>query len=604
MKNYNICIKTALAVFAVALSACSSDDDIADNNSNSQEKPVTNKTMTFRATMDDGSGSNSKATRTDFNGNNTIWAANDKIYILNKADVDEEHPAGGEFIIGEPADGSNYGKEEKFSGDKIKANGNNNDQFYAFYPAQTLTNTSGAITASGNIPTVQTATDGTYDQTLHYMSAYSTNSTFNFKNVCALLKITLTGNDSDNTNPVCRVKVVANPTLSAMNAQEFTYTNIAGGFTATIGSNGEATTTATGTKNTYVELHAANDNTASTSLGNGTFYMVVLPAQLDNGFTLILEKKDGTIYQRINTSITAFVRNEMYKLGSYNCSGAPANMTELTDVVDLGLPSGTLWATKNISEGSREGNNKTTSFVSNTTDVGGYFAWGEIATKSGIYVWGNTSPNYKYGRGANVSGNNTFNPSIGQGYLSRYNSFTNYQTRWFNNNETTPPDYVEQLASEDDVAYLTDNNFCMPIYTQIKELLENTTITHNSSVFVLTSKTTGYTAKTVSLPAGGYKGDYTNPLLPLFSGYTYDESHACYWTRTRISDAAHSYQAYYYEIWEESHLLSSNTLEYTSDGDFRSEGRLIRPVVLNEAFAPVKTYQQLCEEAAEAQNNQ
>ena len=83
MKNYNICIKTALAVFAVALSACSSDDDIADNNSNSQEKPVTNKTMTFRATMDDGSGSNSKATRTDFNGNNTIWAANDKIYILN-----------------------------------------------------------------------------------------------------------------------------------------------------------------------------------------------------------------------------------------------------------------------------------------------------------------------------------------------------------------------------------------------------------------------------------------------------------------------------------------------------------------------------------------
>ena len=51
MKNYNICIKTALAVFTVALSACSSDDDIADNNSNSQEKPVTNKTMTFRATM-------------------------------------------------------------------------------------------------------------------------------------------------------------------------------------------------------------------------------------------------------------------------------------------------------------------------------------------------------------------------------------------------------------------------------------------------------------------------------------------------------------------------------------------------------------------------
>ena len=38
MKNYNICIKTALTVFAVALSACSSDNDIVDNNSTNQKK--------------------------------------------------------------------------------------------------------------------------------------------------------------------------------------------------------------------------------------------------------------------------------------------------------------------------------------------------------------------------------------------------------------------------------------------------------------------------------------------------------------------------------------------------------------------------------------
>ena len=137
MKNYNICIKTALAVFAVALSACSSDDDIADNNSNSQEKPVTNKTMTFRASMDDGSGSNSKATRTDFNGNNTIWATDDNIYIQNKASVPDEtdRPAYAEFGI---TDGVGT-KEADFSGGPIRANmDGTSDQFYAYYPSSSF----------------------------------------------------------------------------------------------------------------------------------------------------------------------------------------------------------------------------------------------------------------------------------------------------------------------------------------------------------------------------------------------------------------------------------------------------------------------------------
>ena len=140
-------------------------------------------------------------------------------------------------------------------------------QFYAYYPSSSFDTDNEVMT--GNIPTVQTPTNGTYPQTLHYMTAYSTNSTFKFKNVCALLKITLTNNTT-----ISRIKVVANPTLTNLYDQQFNYTNIAGGFTATIGSDGTATTTATGTKNTYVELRAAGDNgKAKTPLGNGTFYI-------------------------------------------------------------------------------------------------------------------------------------------------------------------------------------------------------------------------------------------------------------------------------------------------------------------------------------------
>ena len=87
MRKYNINVKTAIAVFAIVLSACSSDNDIVDNNSNNQEKPVTNKTMSFRASMD------GETTRTYFNGNNTIWSEKDAISILNTASVPEETPS-------------------------------------------------------------------------------------------------------------------------------------------------------------------------------------------------------------------------------------------------------------------------------------------------------------------------------------------------------------------------------------------------------------------------------------------------------------------------------------------------------------------------------
>ena len=283
MRKHNINVKAALAVFAIVLSACSSDNDIVDNNSTNQEKPVTNKTMSFRASMD------GETTRTYFNGNSTIWSENDAISILNTASVPEEsnRESQADFTISEGV-GT---KEATFTGGPIKANGNDNDSFYAFYPATTLSTSGNAIKASASVPTVQTATDTTYNQSLHFMSAYSTNATFNFKNVCSLIKITLTNNTS-----VCRVKVVANPTLTNVYDQQFNYTSITGNFDATIGSDGIASVTATDAKSTYVELRAKGDNgTAKTVIGNGTFYMVVLPANITNGFTLLHHLTGGKV---------------------------------------------------------------------------------------------------------------------------------------------------------------------------------------------------------------------------------------------------------------------------------------------------------------------
>ena len=542
MRKYNINVKTAIAVFAIVLSACSSDNDIVDNNSTNQEKPVTNKTMSFRASMD------GETTRTDFNGNSTIWSENDAISILNTASVPEEsdRESQADFTISEGV-GT---KEATFTGGPIKANGNDNDSFYAFYPATTLSTSGNAIKASASVPTVQTATDDTYDQSLHFMSAYSTNSTFAFKNVCSLIKITLTNNTS-----VCRVKVVANPTLTNVYDQQFNYTSITGNFDATIGSDGIASVTATEAKSTYVELRAdGDDGTAKKVIGNGTFYLVVLPATISNGFTLLLEKTNGTIYQRISTKVTKFERNKMYDLGSFDCSGTPDGMTELTNVVDLDLPSGTIWATKNLST-TRSGflvYTYTHDFVASETDYGDYFSFGEH------YVQATTAdtPN---------------------SYMTNYTLKTQY-----------------------DMAYSFDNRYCMPIYAQLYELYNNFSNDNKDSFKGSGNSNKGAkfwtsTGRYIWLPYGGhYWAGSTWRTLGNLLPYNSQGQEAAYWSRTyvgNVSSSALSGDAYCLDLKESNGKPVVDDHSGIDGGalwhDNTYSGRNIRPVVTNVQIARI-----------------
>ena len=543
MRKHNIYIKTALAAFTVILSACSSDNDALDNSTSNQDKPVSNKAMTFRASMD------GETTRTDFNGNSTIWSENDAISILNTASVPEEsnRESQADFTISEGA-GT---KEATFTGGPIRANGNGEDNFYAFYPATTLSSSDNAIKASASVPTVQTAIDGSYDQSLHFMSAYSTNATFNFKNVCSLIKIQLTNNTS-----VCRVKVVANPTLTSMDAQDFTYTSITGDFDATIGSDGIASVTATDAKSTYVELRAnGDDSTAKTVIGNGTFYMVVLPAAISNGFTLLLEKTDGTIYQRIGTKVTAFERNQMYDFGSFNCSGTPSGMTELTNVVDLDMPSGTLWATKNVnSSSSLLGLRATvTGFVDNESDDGEYFSWGKTHVTSAL--------------GAT------------------------YTLPTLDNSNTT-------LQGTAEVVYSYNPLYCMPILAQIYELYNN--ITDKSTISVQRTWTLLNPLADRSRTCAKFTSPTGRSVLLPYAGYYYaaglhsTNNQARYWSRTYSRskwELTNEYYAYCLDLKITNKVpevdLHGGLIGADSWNDKGEVGRSIRPVATNIQIAPI-----------------
>ena len=103
--------------------------------------------------------------------------------------------------------------------------------------------------------------------------------------------------------------------------------------------------------------------------------------------------------------------------------------------IDLGLPSGTLWATCNIGANSEEEN-------------GSYFAWGETKTKSD-YRW-NT---YVYGS-------------------SQINKFTKYCTRSMYGYEDFTDDLTELLPEDDAATVNWGNTWQTPSFEQFAELVD------------------------------------------------------------------------------------------------------------------------------------
>ncbi len=143
-----------------------------------------------------------------------------------------------------------------------------------------------------------------------------------------------------------------------------------------------------------------------------------------------------------------------------------------SDYVDLGLPSGTLWATRNIGANSPE-------------EYGDYFAWGEIAPKE-VY----TVQTYKWGG----------YDSDGQFYLSKYNSNSGYGMI----------DNKNELDPEDDAAYVNwGAAWRMPSDEQIKELISICNWKWTQSNGVNGKLFTGPNGNTLFLPAAGiyYSGD-------------------------------------------------------------------------------------------------
>ncbi len=159
------------------------------------------------------------------------------------------------------------------------------------------------------------------------------------------------------------------------------------------------------------------------------------------------------------------------------------------EYVDLGLPSGTLWATTNVGATSPE-------------DCGDYFAYGETVPKE-EYKY----ENYKW----------WYFDENGYRYISKYNT----------RSEFGPVDNKTEMEPEDDAARVNmGTSWSIPSLEQVVELVNSCSWQWTERNGVNGHLVTGPNGNTMFLPAAGYRDG---------SSLEYVGTYGIYWSRSLYS---------------------------------------------------------------------
>lgn len=193
------------------------------------------------------------------------------------------------------------------------------------------------------------------------------------------------------------------------------------------------------------------------------------------------------------------------------------------EFVDLGLPSGTLWAKCNV--GAKEEH-----------EYGWYFAWGETETKD-TYNW----DTYKFSIEQNVE------DDVQQSNMSKYN----YK------------DNIKKLQPEDDVVNVIMGNNChIPTKAQFDELLTL------KNEWVENYKNTGVNGRL-------FNGKNGNTLFLPFAGYMKDDKKFDENTRGLY----HCTMVNYHYAHETYFLFISKVSKNVNKDGYRCDGESIRGVM-------------------------
>jgi hypothetical protein len=178
----------------------------------------------------------------------------------------------------------------------------------------------------------------------------------------------------------------------------------------------------------------------------------------------------GIVVNKLDGTKVYYKASEVQSVGVYGYGEGPDDNPELHEYVDLGLPSGTLWATCNVGANSPE-------------EYGDYFAWGETQPMS----------------------DNIYSLSAYRYYDSVYNVYTKYCLQ----SHYGTIDNKSELEMSDDAATVNWGvDWQMPSIEQITELFNSSYTTTTWTTLngkygrKITSKSNG---NSIFLPPAGFR---------------------------------------------------------------------------------------------------
>ncbi|MBE6332039.1 MAG: fimbrillin family protein [Bacteroidales bacterium] len=325
---------------------------------------------------------------------------------------------------------------------------NSKVNFYAYYPAD------GASLAASCTPDVESGTLAiTTDGTKDVMAAYASTSkddnngrvSLQFRHLMAQTVINVLANATN--MPDGTTHTLTGLTLSAPGAATLTFSS------GEVVANADAAATYafhSATADNPVELSADATTVgtamipASTGTGTKAQLTVDYSATINGNTRTYSRTAEVTLISGFKNQINVSVQGDM----PLTVKAVVENMEPIVDghvYVDLGLPSGLLWATMNVGASKPE-------------EYGNYFAWGE------------TEPYYS------VVGNDTiWKDGYSDGYVwdnYKYCSSDEYMTKYVHDDRYGTIDNKWTLESDDDAATVNwGGSWRMPTNDELAELL-------------------------------------------------------------------------------------------------------------------------------------
>ncbi len=461
-------VKLILSVFA-AVSAIACNDIIE----NAEPSSFPEKEIVLTATRE-GLSSGTKSFRLD--DGSVWWSPSEEVSIFYGSGSN----GGSKFV----SMNTSIAETVELQG-SVQMSGSGKD-FWAVYPYSEDNSCDGSSVTTV-IPDQQTAVEGNFSNDVFPTIAKSSSLSLAFWNICGGIKFFVSRND------------ITSVTFKGNNSEP-----LAGKVKVSFDSDGKPYIAEVIDAKTEVTLNAPD---GAFKVGK-YYYISLLPASLQNGFTMAFETTDmrGSVVTQKTQAIKRSVFGVLKNVDS-TVSDWESTVTVEPEWVDLGLS--VKWATFNVGASKPE-------------EYGDYFAWGETEPKD-KYSWSN----YKWCNGSSST-------------LTKYNTSSSYGTI---DNKTV-------LDPEDDAAHVNWGGIWrMPTDAEWTELRNSCTWTWTSQNGVNGRMVTGPNGNSIFLPAaGGYRfkdvgscGAYWSSSLypddPYFAYRVHFESSFLYRYRETRTDA-------------------------------------------------------------------